>query len=120
MALETFVLGYQTDNNENVFIKIRYDSDSILTPAQRLSRGGFSATTVFEDGYGCFFTFSRKDLMPRYIDIMSTGTGFGGTPKKVRIFYRTHDLWLQARSRVGELVSAQGEKLNCKALNFVA
>lgn len=114
MALETFLLSYRTDDNKEIFITIKYDENGPLSPNQRLQRGGFTETSA-----PCMVTFTRQEIMPRYIDFLQSGGGFGAD-RRMRVFYRTHQKWLQDRSNLGlQPISAVGEKLNCKILNFI-
>ncbi|AUC61794.1 hypothetical protein AA637_11840 [Cyanobacterium sp. HL-69] len=118
MALETYFVNYITDTEDLVFVKIKYDDNSPLTPSQRLARGGFSAQDTLQ-GSNCLFVLNRKDLMPRYIDFVESG-GFNQPNKRVRVFYRDHDRWINdIKNRSRQVASADGERLNCRAVEFV-
>jgi len=115
MALKSFSLDYTTDRGKSVSVVVKYDDESNLTPQQRLSRGGFQSNHINE--LSCAIAFARSDLMPRYIDFVEGTAGGSNNPKRVRVFYRTHSAWVQGQNNNNAL-SAQGERLNCRALKF--
>lgn len=114
MALATFLVPYVTDDNKELFITLKYDEDGPLAPSARLQRGGFTQSSA-----PCMLTFTRNEIIPRYIDFIQSGGGFGAD-RRMRVFYRTHQRWVQDRGNLGlQPVLAVGERLNCKLLNFI-
>ena len=78
MALETYIVEYQTDQGSSVYIKINYDDSNA---SARLSAGGLTRATG-----GCRFIIPRKRLKPRYVITSDNGQTYFKTQDAMNTF----------------------------------
>lgn len=103
MALKSYFVTYDTDDDESVIIKLNYDED---TGDARITEGGFTAITA-----GCKVVVTRKNLKPRFIDGLKNG-------KRQRVYYKEHSKWLTELQKEN-VIKACGECLSCSVLQLL-